>query len=296
MKSVEDRESALRRAGERLLRKHGLPDARGEDAPWSPHFFRLERVARFRDAAPAARRAVLDGCAASLLSESWFIERCGVTFCARMTLLADNAEEKRVFALIGADEATHSAWLDPWVPRHDERMDPFNRFISGLVESGSAQPLAFLMQVVLEGFGIVHYGRLGAACLDPALAATLKRMARDEALHHAAGLAVFDAARLTAPERRFLADGAREFLEMVRNGPQAAVAALDRAVGIGDGADAAGIFEDLATESETSGKLGEMRRLMARPGMKWLVDELDSKGVFAPCTPAECSQIYVAAR
>jgi len=296
MKSVEDRESALRRAGERLLRKHGLPGARGEGAPWGPDFFRLERVARFRDAAPKARRAVLDACAASLLAESWFVERCGVTFCARMTLLADNAEEKRLFALIGADEATHSAWLEPWVPRRDERMDSFNRLISALVETGSAQPLAFLMQVVLEGFGIVHYGRLGAACLDPALAATLKRMAQDEAVHHAAGLAVFDPARLTVQERRFLAEAAFEFLEMIRNGPQAAVAALDRAVGIGDGADAAGIFEDLATEPETSGKLVEMRRLMARPGMEWLVGELDRKGVFAPCTPAECSRIYIAAR
>src|SRR5262249_60708962 len=141
----------------------------------------------------------------------------------------------------------------------------------------------------------VHCGRLGAAGRGPGLAATRKRMAGDDARHHAAGRGVFDAARLTAPERRFLADGAREFLEMVRNGPQAAVAALDRAVGIGDGADAAGIFEDLATESETSGKLGEMRRLMARPGMKWLVDELGSKGVVAPCTPAACARSYVTA-
>jgi len=292
----DERDEALRRAAERFLRRRGLPERRDEGAPWSPGFFGLERVARFREGSAGARRSVLEGCAASLLAESWFIERCGVTFCAKMTLLAETLDEKRLFALVGADEATHSAWLEPWIADRKGEADPFNRFIAGLVDTGGAQPLVFLMQVVLEGFGIVHYGGLGAACLDPALAATLKQMAQDEAMHHAAGLAVFHAKRLSAPDRRFLAESAHAFLEMIRNGPQAVVGALDRAIGIEDRSDAAGVFENLGTEAASAEKLGQLRRLMARPDMDWLIDELEQKGLFTPCTPAECSRVYVAAR
>jgi len=295
--SVDDREDALRRAGERFLRRRGLPEAsRGDASPWSAGFFGLERVARFRDAGADAQRALLDGCAANLLVESWFIERCGVTFCAKMTLLAESLEEQRVFALIGADEATHSAWLEPWIADRHGEPDPFNRFIAGLVEAGGAQPLAFLLQVVLEGFGIVHYSGLAAACVDASLAAALKRIAQDEAMHHAAGLAAFRAGRLSAPERRFLSEGAHAFLGMIRNGPQAVVAALDRAIGVGDQSDVAGVFEDLGTEAASAAKLGQLRRLMAQPGMDWLIGELEQKGVFAPCTAMECARVYAGAR
>ena len=294
---VDDREEALRRAEERFLRRRGLPETRRGDAPpWNAAFFRVERVARFRNANAGARRAVLEACAAGLLAESWFIERCGVTFCAKMTLLSQSLEEQRAYALIGADEATHSAWLEPWIADRDGEADPFNRFIVGLVEAGSAQPLAFLLQVVLEGFGIVHYTDLAAACLDAPLAATLRRMARDEAMHHAVGLAAFRSERLSVPERRFLAEGAHAFLEMIRNGPQAVVAALDRVIGEGDQADATHVFEDLGAEAASAAKLAQLRRLMAQPGMDWLIDEFERKGVFAPCTAAECARVYAVAR
>jgi len=264
--------------------------------PWTAGFFGLERVPRFRGLGASAQRAVLERCVADLLAESWFIERCGVTFCAKMMLLAESLDEQRVFALIGADEATHSAWLEPWVADRDGEADPFNRFIAGLVESGGPQPLAFLLQVVLEGFGIVHYRDLAIACRDASLGAALRRMAQDEAMHHAAGLAAFRAERLSAPDRRFLAESAHGFLEMIRNGPQAVVAALDHAVGVGDRADAAGIFEELDTEVLSATKLARLQHLMAQPGMTWLIDELEQKRAFVPCTAAECARVYVGTR
>lgn len=294
---MNEREEAFRRVGERFMRRHRIPEALPGDAPpWSASFFGLERVAQFRQLGAGVQRAVVERCAASLLAESWFIERCGITFCAKMTLLAESLEEQRVFALIGADEATHSAWLEPWVSDRNGEADPFMRFITELVQSGSPQPLTFLLQVVLEGFGIVHYSGLASACRDTSLAAVLNRMAKDEAMHHAAGRAAFCAERLNALDRRFLAEGAYAFLEMIRNGPQAVVAALDRAVGVGDKTDAAGIFEALGAEAASAAKLGQLRRLMTQPGMDWLIDELARKGAFAPCTAVECARIYAGAR
>jgi hypothetical protein len=283
--------SDVRRAAERLLRRHGAPGTPGAGPAWDAAFFGLPKVARFAAAAPEAQRAVLDDCNAALLGESWFIERTGVVFCARMTLAAESEDERRLYALIGAEEATHSAWLEPWIRDREAPADPFNRFIGGLVEAGTAQPLAYLLQIVLEGFGIAHYASLAAGCRDAALAAILKRMSQDEAAHHAAGRAAFGAARLAPAERRFVADAGYAFLEMIRTGPQAVVAALGRLDVDPDTA-----FAELDAEAGTAAKLAELRRLFAQPGMEWLVDELEAKGVFTPCSAAQCAALARATR
>jgi hypothetical protein len=150
--------------------------------------------------------------------------------------------------------------------------------------------------VVLEGFGIVHYTGMAAGCRDAELARVLQRMARDEGLHHAAGIAAFDARRLDAPGRRFLADGAYAFLQMMRSGPQGVTAALDQAIGIDNASEAQRVFEELGGEETAAAKLARLRRLMARPGMEWLVEKLDRQGAFVPCPPAESARIYAGMR
>jgi hypothetical protein len=213
-----------------------------------------------------------------------------------MTLACESDGERRLYALIGGDEATHSAWLEPWIPGRAREPDPFNRFIAGLVEAGNVQPLSYLLQVVLEGFGIAHYTKLAGECRDPGLGAVLRRMAQDEAAHHAAGLAAFAPARLAAAERRFVAEGAYGFLQMIRSGPQAVVAALDRSVGIDRAGALAVAFAQLDAQAAVAAKLAHLRRLMQQPGMDWLLEELDGKGAFTPCSAAQCAALYASAR
>jgi len=93
-----------------------------------------------------------------MLAESWRIGRCGIDYCARMVRTAKDDDERRLFGLVGADEARHAGWLAPG----EQEPDPFNRFIAALAETGTPQALAFLLQVVLEGFGITHYSALAA--------------------------------------------------------------------------------------------------------------------------------------
>lgn len=297
MTSGDDRIEALRRVADRLVRRRRNVTAPHASTPlWDASFFGVDRVARFRDAGALTRQAVLEGCATGLLAESWRIERCGVDYCARMTLAAEGDDERRMFALIGADEALHASWLAPWISANAPEPDPFNRFIAGLVEAGNPQPLAYVLQVVLEGFGIVHYGALAVHCRNTGLAATFRRMTRDEALHHAGGLAAFRADRLTAVDRRFLEEAAYAFLQMIRCGPQGIVAALERNIGMRDQADVGSVFSALESQAATAAKLTRLRRLMAQPGMEWLVETLSHGGVFRPCSATDCAKIYMETR
>lgn len=293
-RALEDRQARLRRVGTRLLRKRGLPGAPRENAAgaWDAAYFGLDRLPAWRGASEAQRVAALRACNGALIDESWGIERTGIVFCARMVLLAEGLEERRLFSLIGAEEAMHSAWLEPWRTARADEADAFNRFIESLVQSGARQPLAFLLQVVLEGFGIAHYAGLARSCRDAALARTLKTMAQDEAAHHAAGLAAFSADQLSSAEGRFLAEGAGALLDWMRCGPQRVVAALDAALG---GLGRSGIntaFDNLHDPALDAAKLAELRRLMALPSMTWLVDELEARGSFTPRNAAQCAALY----
>lgn len=294
---VERRSEALRRAADRLVRRRLPPAASDGSTPlWSASFFGLDRVPRFCAADETTRAAVLDDCATALLAEAWRIEHCGIDYCGRMTLVGESDDEQRLFALIGADEALHASLLAPWIASRAPQPDPFSRFIAGLAEAGAPQPLAFLLQVVLEGFGIVHFGSLATSCRDAGLAATFRRIARDEALHHAGGLATFSPDRLNEADRRFLEDAAYSFLQMIRCGPQGVIAALDRHIGLGDGNDSANVFAALDAEAASADKLARLRRLMAQPGMAWLLDRLDASGAFTACSAGDCAQVYADTR
>lgn len=73
----------------------------------------------------------------------------------------------------------------------------------------------------------------------------MRRLAVDEALHYGGALLVFAPERMNAAERRFVADGAYAFLQMIRVGPQAVVTALMRIVDL-DSRDAlARVFDTL---------------------------------------------------
>ena len=259
---------------------------------WEAGSFRLDRVPAFRQASADIKAAVLAACAHNLLAEAWCIEQRGITYCSAMARQTESNEERDLFTRIGADETRHAAWLAPWLLRPPET-DPFNRFIDGLLEAGTPQSLSFLLQVVLEGFGITHYYSLAAGCRDTALAPTLRRLALDEALHHAGGLLVFQPHRLTAAERGFLADGAHAFLQMIRVGPQAVVGALTRQLGTSAIGELTGVFAALDSQATGAIRLARLRKLMAQPGMTWLVEQLDAGGIFVPCTPAQCARQFL---
>jgi hypothetical protein len=285
--------AAIARHAARFERPRHRPPGRNGTAPlWDAGAFRLDQVRAFREASVGTRTAVLAACARNVLAEAWCVEQRGIVYCTAMAQQAESNEARELFLRIGADERQHAAWLAHWIAQ-PPAADPFIRLIDGLLAAGSPQPLAYLLQVVLEGFGITHYQALSANCRDPAMAQTLRRLAIDEALHHGGGLLVFEPTAMNAAERRFALGGARAFVQMIRVGPQAVVAALAQEIGVASLGDAAAVFAELDTEAASGAKLSRMRALMAQPGMLWAVEELDAGGLFVPCTPAQCAQEFL---
>lgn len=267
-----------------------------EIGPWPARHFGLDKVTIYC-AAPALRRQrLLAVCAADLLTEAFFVEKLGIGFAAKMALLSTTSDERTAYALLGADEARHMAAVAAHLGTRPDAMgaapdDPFLTLLDRAIDRGRRAPLAFLVQVVLEGWGVVHYRRLARSALDPALRATLASIVKDEALHHGGGLAVLGREGLSAADRRAAEAVVAPLLSMIQAGPQRVVARLDETLGPLGRRERVRAFAELDTERRTGEQLALIRGFLGRAPA--LVARLERRGLFAPLSPAECAAVAV---
>ncbi len=274
------------------LRRRGMPHLApsGSDAPWDASYFGLDRVAVFRQAPAETRRRILAGCAEDVLREAVGVERLGLTFAARMVLLAETTEARMTYSLFGADEAMHLAAIGRYLasPEADTPpRDPFLCLLTEAINEGPRLGLAFVVQVVLEGWGLVHYGTLSRECRSPDVAATFAGILRDEALHHGAGRAVLRRDDLPALDHAWTVEVLVRLLEMVQAGPQRVVDRLTAATGPLSRGELARVFEELHAEADAGRTLDLLRNLMRLAPA--VVTALDRYAAFAPFSPERCA-------
>jgi hypothetical protein len=251
---------------------------------WPAKFFGLNKSKLFVDATPHQQSQILQACSRDLLHEAYFIEKSGLAYCAKMVLLAETTETAQAYSLMGADEATHLQWISAYVsPSHRAQPEGmFLHFLTHLIEVGDANCLAYLLQVILEGWGLQHYQSLAADCLDPNLQSVLTDIVRDEALHQQAGTLLFQVKKLSDYQQNFLLDSLAHFLEMVRVGPEAVVSQVECVLGDLNAAEKKRLLEQIAGRESTAKKLKILRGLMLIPGCHYFVEKLDAHNLFQP--------------
>ena len=266
--------------------------------PWDAEWWGLERSALFVGLGENARYETLAACNRSIMNEAYFIEKSGLAYCAKMMLLAENTDTSQLFAHIAADEATHLAWIEPYIAAADKTdpQGPFLSFLSSLIEAHCPELLVYLVQVILEGWGLDHYKRLMKNCRDPALADVLRRILKDEARHHHSGRLLFDASKFSAQDRATLEDAMKFYAELVRVGPQAAIAALEQVAGGLSRRELAEVIGAMDHPAEASRKLQLLRKLMLQPGMEKIVGAMAESGYFEPYAEADAVSFYLQRR
>jgi hypothetical protein len=282
------------------LLSSALRKASGQDAPvlgetltcWDADFFGLNRTRLYRETDAATRQRILEGCCRNVLEEALFIEDAGMVYTARMSLLARTEQERVLYALFGADEATHHAWFKEALGDALPEVTPnaFHRLLTRSILDQAPGALVFLIQVFLEGWGIQRYGELQRACVHDGLRAMLASVLRDEARHHGSGVLLVQERRLLASldpaSREALVETLHAFLEMVRVGPQGVLDAFERATGGLTRDQRVTLLEELDTVAHSGSRLQMLRQLMLREKADDVVEALDRTGVFTPL-PAE---------
>lgn len=262
---------------------------------WAPDFFNLNRVSIYNEASLQEREAILAGCSNGLLEEAYYIERLGMAFGAKMILLSSSVEEQSLYSLLTEEEAIHLQMISPYVPRsHKGRpKQPFLNFLEQILKDGEMDSLIYLIQVLLEGWGLSHYNALAQSCQEESLAKRLKEIVKDEALHHGAGVAQFNGREDSLKEQSYIFDMLIVLLRMVQSGPQKVVESIEKTKGHLSKAQKITTFLELQCEQTTAKNLEGLTKLILKHCPHKEMDQLKSYGVFRPFTAEECAGVTI---
>jgi hypothetical protein len=262
---------------------------------WPAAHFGLDRVAIFRDASREEQGRILAGCSGDVVAESYFIEKSGMYFAAKMALLAESAQERMLYSLFAADEAVHFNWIARYAASESVvgYLDhAFIKLLDEILQSADKPALTCIVQVVLEGWGISHYHALMRDCLNADLRATFEKIIKDEARHHASGVILFNAQPPTANQQMAIIEALRRLLLMVQVGPQAVVAQIEWVKGHLSRAQCEKVFAELDCERETAKKLEIIKSLIRSTAFAdGILDALEHEGALRAYSAIECAAV-----
>lgn len=194
---------------------------------WNADYFDLAQVTLFQESNEEEQSHILQLVNRGLLEGAYFIEKAGVGYMSKMALLAETIEERMLYALFSGDEVTHLAKISCFLPDQPlQTDDSFLRFLTELVESEDKTLLLFVLQVVLEGWGLTHYRSIAKDCGDRTLTEVFQGFLQDESRHHATGITLFNRRLISVASQNAIIEALTRFLQMIRVGPQRVVQAI----------------------------------------------------------------------
>jgi hypothetical protein len=247
---------------------------------WSAESLSLDSVASYSEADEAVQRRILQDVSYSLLREAFAIERAGMAFASKMVLLSDDLESRILYSQFAAQEAAHYQAIAAHIPYepNDLDQDLFLGLLKDSIESCDRMTLTLIIQVFLEGWGLLHYKKLAKDCLNPGLTEEFKQILQDEANHHGSGVALFDLNLMTDAQRADSLRILRELLKMVAAGPFTLASILRKH--LNPDASPFAYYKELRHEQETALKLQQLRRILLVGGAERFVEILDQESAF----------------
>jgi hypothetical protein len=287
-------EHKLRRLLSSAWRNRGENGELGKESSiypyWDATYFHLHQVKIFQESSESEQNAILHLANCLLLEEAYFVEKAGMGYMAKMVLLAENTEERMLYALFSANEATHLHQISPFLanPEPVETNNAFLHFLAGVLESQDKMALLFVIQVVLEGWGLSHYRHLAQNCRDRALSQLFQGFLVDEARHHTTGILSFKQRSLSPASQSLIIEVLRLFLGMVQVGPQGVLAAIAQVKGHLSREQKIRILEELETEIQSGIRLRLLHSLMGGEKGNKIIQVLEEQGAFHPLPASQC--------
>jgi hypothetical protein len=248
---------------------------------WSTEFFSFKQSSLYQKLNVQQKEKLLSLACKSLLHEAYFIEKVGIGIASKMVLNATCTEEAQIYALMGADEAKHLQIFKNYIATEDLALNKFTStqsflgLLSRILTECSNNQLIYLIQIILEGWGLHHYGSLMKACQQANLRVHLQAILKDEALHHGAGLLLFNFKQLSLQETNGIKNYLNELFIMVSAGETYLLNCFERASGtpLSQG-DKRRFLDEINSGTKTQAKLNILLNLIKQTKMSALVQEL----------------------
>jgi rubrerythrin len=253
---------------------------------WGAERFNLQKTGAFQKLSTEAQEAILLRLSELNLSLSYYIEKSGHNYASKMILLSPTCEEKTFYALMASEEATHlrmfmnSMWFQPQLETHHHPMLPI---LAEAIQWGTRDCLLFVIQVLLEGFGIAHYSSLRDTCLDAELKAHFQTILRDEAKHHGAGLVLSKTTQLTQESSEQIFELSRKFIRSMESAHWIPRAFEDTGYGL-SASETRTLFTELGFHSTLEGRMQRLREMFQKANYQNIFNRLENDGTFKPST------------
>lgn len=260
---------------------------------WNAKHFDLDKVDIFTASTLEEQTQILHLCNQTLLQEAYFIEKAGIGYMSKMVTLAETTEERMLYALFSADEVTHLAKISSFLPNPElvSTNNPFLHLLADVAETSNKAVLIFVLQVILEGWGLTHYRNLAKNCINTELKAVLQSFLEDESRHHATGVRLCEQVFIKPQAQKTIIEILASFLQMVQVGPQGVVAAVEQVKGNLSRQQKITVFQQLGAEYHSSSRLNLLRGLMTNPQTHSIVQQLDARNAFTPFTSQQCASL-----
>lgn len=222
--------------------------------------FNLQNSRLFNELSINKQEQVLSLVSDSLLREAYFIEKAGMAFAAKMVLLSETTEERELYSHFGHQEANHLSMLRPFLKNTEYGPTPFLEMLTRFIETGDKQPLTYVIQVLLEGYGLNHYSQLSKSCLEPTLSETFNTILKDESKHYTTGVELFDPKTMTQNQRHWIDMAVYEFETHIKKGPTHAVNAMIEVANL-DACEIIQLYIDIQADKQVEYAMNVFNRL-----------------------------------
>jgi len=249
---------------------------------WGAERFGLQRSSAFRALSASGQEQMLLRLTELNLALSYFIEKSGHHYAAKMIMSSPTLEEKTFYALMASEEATHlrffmnAMWFLPTLKTHFHPMLPI---LAETIQWGTHDCLVFVIQVLLEGFGIAHYSALRETCIDENLRNDFQTILRDEAKHHGAGLVLSKEQRLTNETSDQIFELSRKFIRSMETAHW-----ISEAFGFAgkplSSAETQTLFAELGFQSTLESRMQRLHEMFQKVNYQSILDRLEKESVF----------------
>ena len=267
-----------------------LKDKSEESRPyWKKDFFNLNKAPIFNELNEDAQNHILTECAQGMLEESYYIEKSGTHYTSKMMLLSESTQEKMLYATIAYDEVVHFHSICSFLYRDPSSFNnqSFICLLKEMIETGDKPTLTFIIQVLLEGWGITHYQQLMKNAQDPNLAQAFREILADEARHHGSGVTLFEASKLNNKQVSYIVEALVRFFEMIRIGQVSVISNTEKATGHLSKDQKIKMLESIDNQAVTYSKLELLKTLIVNHSGRIISDKLEKYNAFRPYSNQE---------
>lgn len=250
---------------------------------WSAEEYNLENVSVFQEMTASRKDELLRELSQDRIREAYHIEKSGIAYGSKMTALSETIDERVLYGSFTGDEARHFKLIEKYydsTQSSDISDNCFLTFLAQMIETAPKNALVFMIQILLEGWGLDHYSTMAQTCLDETLKEDLKSILDDEVVHHGSGVILFKEDHLSKEERECIHQSLISFLQMVQVGPLGVFMRLQTMVPHMDQTLIKNSLEEMEAFQETQKKLNTLKRLIKKAGAPSLIEELEHLGYF----------------